>query len=154
MKWPAPIPCLKIYLGLLSFFTSPPFQDRHGAQQNRVKAFNSIEINFGQIYGREVPITNQCGESMHWQKCYFLWIAGNLAFPLGDTYRIVFEWVAISPNPQFFYERTGTTWIGLELEGWWLAIAKRYKRNFVWGGVFGCSTHHPPGAPLGGNLWR
>jgi len=71
---------------------------------------------------------------MHWQKCYFLWIPGNLAFPLGDTYRIVFEWVAISPNPQFFYERTGTTWIGLELEGWWLAIAKRYKRNFVWGG--------------------
>ena len=91
MKWAAPIACLKIYLGLLRFLTSPPLQDRHGAQQNRVKAFDSIEINFSQIYGREVPITNQCRKSMHWQKRYFLWIAGNRAFPLGDTYRITFK---------------------------------------------------------------
>jgi hypothetical protein len=57
---------LKVYLGLLRFLTSTPLQDCYGAQQNRVEAFDSLEINFGQIYGRDVPITNQCGESMHW----------------------------------------------------------------------------------------
>ena len=135
VEGPLPLSGFDLRLGLLGLFPSPSLQNRDGTKKNRVVPLQPIQVNLGELCGREVSFLQEGGQAVHREERNVFLVARKRATPGLDLEGGPFKGRASVLPPHLLQEGPCAPGIGLEGKGGRLAVPQgNRRRSFLPGG--------------------
>ena len=131
----------QVRVGKPRLLAGPVLQNGHRAQEGRIVAPHAVQVDVGELLGRDLALADERAEPMRGEKRELTGIGGSRSGPGAEVDLVALEGGSARFHPQFLEEGPGASGVRLEVRRGRLTVAEGRQLRLL--GLLKRARHRP-----------